>query len=123
MTRSVFATLAAVLAVSVSHGAAQGGAGIAQATKKMSATGTVVSVSNASLVIEGREQRSITFTVDSKTRLLARGSTRKIRPRPTIDVAGLKITDFVHKGDLVTVSFYLTGAPLRAIEIRVVRGR
>ena len=121
MTRTVSATLAAVLAVSVSLGAAQGSASNAQAAKKMSATGIVTSVSSTSLVIEGKEQQSITFVVNSKTRLFARGAIVKIRPRPAIGAPGLKITDMLHKGDLVTVSFYLTDAPLRASEVRLVR--
>jgi hypothetical protein len=74
----VFATLAAVIAVSVSLAAAQGSARGSEATKKMSATGTVVSVSSASLVIEGKEQRSLTFAVDSATRIFARGAIRKL---------------------------------------------
>ena len=121
MTRSVFATPAAVILVSVCLSAAQGSAGNAQAAKKMSATGIVTSVSSASLVIEGNEKQSITFAVDSTTRLLARGRTVKIRPHPAIGAPGLKITDVLHVGDLVTVSFYLTGPPLRASEVRVVR--
>jgi hypothetical protein len=116
----VFATLAAVIAVSVSLAAAQGSAGIAQATKKMSATGTVVSVSSASLVIEGKEQQSLTFAVDSATRILARGALRKLL-QPAIGRPGRTITDLLHRGDLVTVSFYLTGAPLRASEVLLVR--
>jgi hypothetical protein len=121
MTRSLFTILAMVLAVSVSLGAAQGSASNAQAAKKMSATGIVTSVSSTSLVIEGKEQQSITFVVDSKTRLLARGAIVKIRPRPAIGGPGLKITDMLHRGDLVTVSFDLTAAPLRASEVRLVR--
>jgi hypothetical protein len=120
MTRSVFATVAAVLA-SVSLATTQGSAGNAQATKKMSATGIVTSVSSASLVIEGNEKQSITFAVDSTTRLLARGRIVKIRPHPAIGAPGLKITDVLHLGDLVTVSFYLTGPLLRASEVRVIR--
>jgi hypothetical protein len=121
MTRTVFATLAAALAVSVSLGAAQGRADNAQASRKMSATGTVTSVSSTTLVIEGKEKQSITFVVDAKTRLLARGATRKIGPRPATGAPGLKITDFLHRGDLVTVSFELTAPPLRASEVRVDR--
>jgi hypothetical protein len=121
MTRTVFATLAAALAVSVSLGAGQGSADKAPATKKMSATGIVTAVSSTSLVIEGKEQQSITFVVDSKTRLLARGAIVKIRPRPAIGTPGRKITDVLHRGDLVTVSFELTAPPLRASEVRLVR--
>ena len=121
MTRSLFAMLEMVLAVSVSLGAAQGSASNAQAAKKMSATGIVTSVSSTSLVIEGKEQQSITFVVDSKTRLLARGAIWKIRPQPAVGTPGRKITDVLHRGDTVTVTFYLTDAPLRASEVRLVR--
>jgi hypothetical protein len=120
MTRSIFAILAAMLAASVSlAGAAQGSANNTQASKKMSATGIVMSVSSASLVIEGNEKHSITFAVDSTTRILARGRITKIRP--AIGTPGPKITDVLHRGDLITVSFYLTGTALHADEVRVVR--
>src|SRR6266699_3450928 len=97
MTRSVVAILAAVTVVSVCLSAAQGSARNAQATKKMSATGIVTSVSSASLVIEGKEKQSITFAVDSTTRIFARGRIMKIGSRPAIGAPGLKITDVLHR--------------------------
>jgi len=118
MTRSIFAILVTMLAASVSLTAARQ-APATQPTKTLSATGIVTSVSNASLVIEGKEKHFITFVVDSTTRILARGRITKIRP--AIGTPGPKITDILHRGDLVTVSFYLTGNTLRAREVRLVR--
>ena len=117
MTGSIFAILAILLTASASLTAAREAP--TQATKTLSATGIVTSVSNASLVIEGKEKHFITFVVDSTTRILARGRITKIRP--AIGTPGPKITDILHRGDLVTVSFYLTGNTLRAREVRLVR--
>jgi len=116
MTGSIFAILAMMLAASASLTAARAPT---QATKTLSATGIVMSVSNASLVIEGKEKHFITFVVDSTTRILTRGMITKIRP--AIGTPGPKITDILHRGDLVTVSFYLSGNTLRAREVRLVR--
>jgi hypothetical protein len=121
MSLRICARLAAAFAMTVSLAAGQGGAvGQAPSTKTLSATGVVTSVSARSLVIEGTGKRSLTFTLDSKTRVFSRGA--RVRPlplRPGGDEASLAITDFVHSGDRVTVRFQLAGTALKAFEIRV----
>jgi len=52
----------------------------------------------------------------------ARPRRRSAQPRERgSQTPGPKITDILHRGDLVTVSFYLTGNTLRAREVRLVR--
>ena len=112
-------TLAAVLAVAMSLAAAQGKPGQAPSTKTMSATGVVTAVTTGSLVIEGNRKRSMTFTLDSATRVLKKGRARLITLRFERGEAGLKITDVLHAGDRVMVRFQIAGTTLKAIEIRV----
>jgi hypothetical protein len=121
MSLRICATLAAAFAVTVSLAAGQGDVGQAPSTKTMSATGVVTSVSARSLVIQGTGKRSMTFTLDSRTRVFSRGRAgfRAFPLRPEEGAASSAITDFVHSGDRVTVSFQIAGIALKAIEIRV----
>ena len=121
MSLSICATLAAAFAVTVRLAAGQEGVGQAPSTKTMSATGVVTSVSTRSLVIEGTGRKSLTFALDSGTRVFSRGraSVRPFPLRPGGDEVSWAIPDFVHVGDRVTVRFQIAGVALKAIEIRV----
>jgi hypothetical protein len=119
MSLRICATLTAAFAVTVSLAAGQEGVGQAPGTKTLSATGAVTSVSTRSLVIEGTGKRSLTFTLDSGTRVLSRGRARLLPPAPRRPEISSAIPDFVHSGDRVTVRFQVSGTVLKAIEIRV----
>ena len=119
MTRRIFATLAVVVAVSVSLAAAQGRASQAESTQTMSAIGIVTSVSGESLVIKVSRTTSMTFALDSATRVLKRGTGAKVRPAIFVPGQAIKVTDVLHQGDLVMVMYRKTGATLLASEIRV----
>ena len=119
MTLRVYAIWAAVFVVGASLAAGQGSAGQVAGTRTMSATGAVTSVSANSLVIEGKEKKSITFTVDAKTRVFKRGATVRILPVPPLGRSGPSLVSVVHPGDLVTVRFQIVGTTIKATEIRV----
>ena len=119
MPLRICATLAAAFAVSVSLAAGQGGVSQAPSTRTLSATGVVTSVSARSLVIEGTGKRSLTFILDSGTRVLSSGQARLLPPAPRRPEASSAVPDFVHSGDRVTVRFQIAGTVLKATEIRV----
>ena len=114
MTLRVYA-IWSVLAVGVSLAAAPGSAGQAAGAKTMSATGVVTSVSGYSLVIEGSAKKSITFTVDAKTRVFKRSTPRILPPGRRSP----SLVSVVHPGDRVTVRFQIVGTTILAAEIRV----
>lgn len=82
------------------------------------ATGMVTAVSASSLSIQGSSggggKFDQTFTIDSKTRVIARGASTKL-------AGGGPVTSVVEKGDSVSVSFEESGGALHATQIRVVR--
>ena len=85
--------------------------------RSMTATGVVTAVANSSLTVKGSAGET-TFTIDDKTRVIGTGAGTKSRE---LKKAGEKpvITDFVHKGDRVTVRYVEADGAKRASEVRV----
>jgi hypothetical protein len=79
--------------------------------------GKVISILGRELTLEvnGRNMR---FVVDENTDVLARGAGRATRKAG----GGVPITDLVHSGDLVRVSYRESGGSMRVFEVQI-RGR
>ncbi len=86
------------------------------------ANGRVEEVSMSSLTISGSSGRDAsfrqTFTIDSSTRVVGEGAGTAAAAKG----GKLVVTDYLAKGDQVTVTYHTTGATLHAAEIRV-RGK
>ena len=117
MKRIAYLTLAMVLALGVGSVAAQGQAAKAGA-KTITANGVVKSVSGSSLTIESGK-KTMTFSVDSKTFISARGASTKTREKKAAGQGGLTVADAVHAGDQVVVRYHETGGTMMATEIQV----
>jgi hypothetical protein len=115
MKRVVCLTVAAVLAVGIGLATAQQKPATA---KTQSTNGVVKAVTASSLTVENGG-KSMAFTVASSTHLLARGSTAKTKEVQAAGAPGLVITDMVHVGDRVTVSYSSAGTVMTAVEVRV----
>ena len=115
MARIVSVTLAAVLAVGVGLATAQEKAA---STKTLSANGTVKTVSAGSLTVESGK-KSMSFTVDSTTRILANGATAETKEKKAAGAAGLSITNVVHTGDVVRVMYREAGGIMNAAEVQL----
>lgn len=89
----------------------------APAGKAMTTTGEVTAVAADSLTIKGKTEE-MTFTVDSKTKVIGTGASHKTEAmkgenKPTA------ITDFVKVGDNVNVTYHDMGATKHAASVRV----
>jgi hypothetical protein len=80
--------------------------------KTMTASGTVKSVSGATMIVTGGGKDS-TFTLDNTTKFTGKGLGTKAKQGP------VKATDAVHEGDMVTVSYHDMGGTLHAASVRV----
>ena len=115
MTPKILGTLALAVALTVGASAAQTNPA---AGKTTSVTGVVTSVTPSSLAIEGKG-KTMTFKIDSSTKLLARGSTAKTTERKAAGAPGLSITDMVKPGAQVTVKYMKTGDTMTASQVSV----
>jgi len=88
------------------------------APKAVSATGAVTAVSASSLTVKGKDAEW-TFAVDKDTKVVAKGGTTKATENKAAG-KGTEITDVVHVGDTVTVSYHDMGATKHAANVRVV---
>lgn len=123
MKRAALCTLTLLLALGI---AVVGAAG--QATKDMkspaakkpgktlSASGKVTAVAADSVsIMKGTE--TMKFTVDAATKVSAKGAGTKAKAGP------VTVTDLVHEGDMVTVSYHdMGGGMLHAAQVRVSGG-
>jgi len=98
-------------------GTSEKGSSAGSASKTMSATGTVASVSASSLTVKGKSG-DMTFTVDEKTHVTASGASHKSAANKA-DNKPTQITDMVHEGDQVTVKYHDMGATKHAADVRV----
>lgn len=80
--------------------------------KTMTASGTVKSVSGASLVVTGGG-KDWTFAVDNATKFTGKGLGTKSKAAP------MMATDAVHEGDMVSVSYHDMGGTMHAASVRV----
>ena len=115
---SVFVASLAILALpSISLAGQAGAQAKPPAEKALTTMGTVTEVATDSLTIKAKNE-SMTFTIDKETSVRAKGATTK-----TLELKregkGTKLTDFVHVGDGVTVSYHDRGATKHAANINV----
>jgi hypothetical protein len=82
-----------------------------------SASGRVTAITASSLTIKSGSG-DMTFVVDQKTRVVARGAGTATREKRAAG-SGPAITDLVRTDDEVTVSYMTTGSSRRASEVRV----
>ena len=68
--------------------------------------------------IEAAGKKTMTFAVDSSTKILKQGATTKTKERKEAGAKGLTITDVVKSGDQVTVRYMMTGTTMHAMEVR-----
>jgi hypothetical protein len=90
----------------------------AAAGKTMKATGSVTAVSADSITLKAKEG-DLTLAVDAKTNVQATGASHKTATAKA-DNKPTPITDFVHVGDEVAVSYHDMGATKHAASVRVV---
>jgi hypothetical protein len=115
MMRSAYLTLAATFVLF--------GAGVVVAqdhgkAKSLTAMGAVKSVTGGSFVVD-TEKGAMTFGVDAKTNVQAKGATSKTRAKKEAGEGGLTIADVVHVGDQVLVRYTEAGGTFVASEIEV----
>jgi hypothetical protein len=91
--------------------------GKADSAKAMTASGTVSAVSADSLTVKGKTAEW-TFTVDAATMVTASGASHKAAAAKA-DKKPTPITEFVHTGDTVRVSFHDMGATKHAASVSV----
>ncbi len=90
----------------------------AAAAKTMTATGDVTAVAADSLTVKTAKAGDLTFTVDTKTAVQAKGATHKTEAAKA-DSKPTPITDFVKVGDHVSVKYHDMGATKHAADVRV----
>ena len=86
-------------------------------TKSMTAKGKVSAVAADSLTVAGKSGDMV-FAVDSSTKIQAKGATHKTDAMKD-DKKTPQITDFVHTGDTVTVSYTKEGDKNHAKHVTV----
>ncbi len=89
------------------------------ASKTLSATGSVKTVSPTALTITTKTGDE-TFTVDSETKVTATGATHKTEAMKAENKA-TQITDFVSEGDTVAVRYHDMGGTKHAASVRVTK--
>lgn len=83
------------------------------------AQGAVTAVSNSSITITSAS-RSMTFVVDSSTKLEVKAAARKTRDAKAADTPGVTITDYVKTGNAVVVRYQEANGQNRALSVRPV---
>jgi uncharacterized protein DUF5666 len=109
--------LGTLLLIVLVFGASVGRPAAAQTSKE--ARGTVTAVSDSSLKVKVGAQE-LTFAVDGKTAVLARGAGRATRDAQASGAPGIKIGDAIKTGQAVIVQYTEAGGKMTATEIRAV---
>jgi Domain of unknown function (DUF5666) len=89
------------------------------AAQSKEARGTVTAVTDSSLKVKVGAQE-MTFAVDSKTAVLARGAGRATRDAQATGAPGIKIGDAIKPGRAVIVQYTEAGGKMTATEVRAV---
>jgi Domain of unknown function (DUF5666) len=89
------------------------------AAQSKEARGTVTAVTDSSLKVKVGAQE-MTFAVDSKTAVLARGAGRATRDAQATGAPGIKIGDAIKPGGAVIVQYTEAGGKMTATEVRAV---
>jgi hypothetical protein len=85
----------------------------------MTARGTVVTASDASLTVKAGA-RVMTFVIDQATAVLARGAGTKTREARAAGATGIKLIDAVKTGGAVVVTYREANGVMQATEVRSV---
>src|SRR5258707_152783 len=112
MRRTLLALPLAALAVAGWHTTHA----IAQETKTARGQLTAIGADSETVRVSDQDMK---FGVDAKTRVQATGGSTKTRQAVAAKGGKDEISDLVHAGDRVSVSYQETGSTLRAAEIRV----
>lgn len=83
------------------------------------ATGTVKSVANDSITVTDSKGKDMTFNVDAKTAVQAKGAGTKTAAAKAAGKTGISITEAVKSGDRVTVKYHDMGGTMHAASVRV----
>jgi hypothetical protein len=111
MRRICFAVALAAFSLAVWHPPLAAG----QDTKTKTAAGTVKSVSASALTVTDKGGKDWMFTVDDKTKVVAKGAGTK-----SAKAGGkISITDVVGNGDQVSVTYHDMGGSMHAASVRV----
>jgi hypothetical protein len=89
------------------------------AAQSKEARGTVTAVTDSSLKVKVGAQE-MTFAVDGKTAVLARGAGRATRDAQATGAPGIKIGDAIKPGGAVIVQYTEAGGKMTATEVRAV---
>jgi Domain of unknown function (DUF5666) len=89
------------------------------AAQSKEARGTVTAVTDSSLKVKVGAQE-MTFAVDGKTAVLARGAGRATRDAQATGAPGIKIGDAIKVGRAVIVQYTEAGGKMTATEVRAV---
>jgi Domain of unknown function (DUF5666) len=89
------------------------------AAQSKEARGTVTAVTDSSLKVKVGAQE-MTFAVDGKTAVLARGAGRATRDAQATGAPGIKIGDAIKVGGAVIVQYTEAGGKMTATEVRAV---
>jgi hypothetical protein len=114
MVRLVNLTLAVSVAMGISAASAQTNDEARSKLRLM--TGAVKAVSASSLTLERGGNQIMVISIDSSTRLLAKG-----RASDLVYRWPRRLTDHVKAGDRVTVTYRQSGSAMNAVEVRVLQ--
>jgi hypothetical protein len=81
------------------------------------ARGTVTAVSDSALTVKVAD-KDMTFAVDDKTIVQAKGAGRRTRTANETGAPGVKITDYVKTGGAVLVTYHEANGKMHASEVR-----
>ena len=111
MKRIAYLTVAVVFACGI-------GLAIAADTT-MSANGKVTAVADDSLTVSAKG-KDWKFDVDKDTKVIAKGAGTKTMEKKEAGMAGPKLSEVVHEGDMVAVKYHdMGGGKMHAAEVRV----
>jgi hypothetical protein len=94
------------------------GATAAEKGKTSTVQGTVTAAANDSLTIAAKGGESMTFVVDSTTKVLGKGLTTKTNEKAAVGEK-LTLSDTLGKGDMVSVSYHEMEGKMHAGTVKV----
>ena len=90
----------------------------AEKEKAMTAMGKVTAVAGDTLTIAGKGAESMTFTVDSSTKITGKGLSTKTAEKAASGEK-MTLTDSINKDDMVSVTYHDMGGKMHASAVKV----